>query len=233
MNQLAELLILYLTTPSSNFYLPKILGGAKDPTLEPYRIDRLSAGSVTVLDQELDIALEQVDIRGISNVQIAKTDNQARVDVVGNTVTFHAVRPNTEAPPANVPTELVIDAQLEITAGGAPSPAVPVTVTIECATLTGAFTATGDPARSETIDITFTSAVVAATATSENIQFDLSQFDSFLRPQVESYLKEASTLASLIDRVNAELAKPSILAALGKSGTDAARSALGQLTSGG
>jgi hypothetical protein len=233
MNQLSQLLILYLTTPSSDFYIPKIIANTKDPTLEPYRLKQVSIGSVDVLGQSIGITLLQVDIRGISNVQIARSNGQPRIDVDGDTVTFHAVRPNREAPPANIPAELTIDAQLQLTVAGEKSPTIPITCIVRDATITGVFLATGDPAQAQTVNISFSSATVASPANADNIRFDLSRLESFLKPQIESYLKAERTLTDLINRVNGELAKPEILKAVSKSATDAVRSALGNLLSGG
>lgn len=232
MNQLAQLLILYLTTPQTDFYLSKIIKKSKDPTLEPYDITQLNVGSPSILGQPIDIAFKSVNIQGLSNIQIAKKDGKPDIQVAGDVVTFHAVRPNTEAPPAGVPTALTVNAQLELTANQQPSPLVPVVVTIDHGKLNGVFSATGDAAKADSVEITFTSASVTARESPDNIHFDLSHFESFLRPQVESYLKQKSTLKTLVDKMNAELAKPSVLASLSKSGTEAARGALKQMAPG-
>ncbi|MCY4045397.1 MAG: hypothetical protein OXE99_09975 [Cellvibrionales bacterium] len=226
MNQLDQLLIIYLTTPASDFYLSKMLAKSTDPSLEPFTADTIDAGSFEFFGQSIDVSLTQLSIAGITNIQIEKNNGAPNIQVDGDQVTFVAERPNTEAPPANVPTDLVATGLLEITASGSESPAVPVTVTVKTGELTGVFNAIGDPMTPSSVAIDFTKLTLTTEATSSNIVVDLSQLDSVFKPQVDNLLKQPSTLASLVEKINEQINAQSVLTSVSGGATTAAQGAL-------
>lgn len=231
MNQLDQLLIVYLTTPASDFYLSKMLAKSEDPSLEPFTAQDVDAGSFEFFGQDISVTLKSLSIAGLTNLQIEKNaEGQPNITVNGDNVTFVADRPNTEAPPTGVPTNLVATGDLVIVAGGEDSPPVPVTITVSTGQLTGTFTATGDPTTPDTVGIAFTQLSITTEATASNIVVDLSKLDSAFKPQVEELMQKSSTLEDLISKLNEQINASSVLTAVSSAATNAAQSALSSLT---
>ena len=109
-----SLIITFLTTPATDFYLPKMLAKSKDPSLEPYTTSSIDLGSQNIMGLNMKLALKNVGITGITNVQIKKIGGKPDIQVVGEQVTFTAVRPNTEAPPPGVPTVITFNSDFEV-----------------------------------------------------------------------------------------------------------------------
>lgn len=225
-NQLANLLVLYLTTPATDFYVTKIIQKSSNPTLEPFNTNNIDLGSFSVMGSALSVSLESLSIRGLSNIQIAKENSKPKITINGDQITFYAVRPNTEAPPTGIPPNLIINTQIKITSDGDASPLVPIVITVLNGNLVGVFNASGDASIPDTVRIKFTIATVQADATPANITFDLSQLDSFTKPMIEGYLNQTSTLTMLIQKLNGELASQSVLNSLSQGATQAAQSTL-------
>ncbi|WP_263081075.1 hypothetical protein [Endozoicomonas sp. Mp262] len=226
MNQLNQILIVYLTTPASDFYLSKMLAKSKDPSLEPFNASNVDAGSIDFYGQTIDVKLQDLSIAGLTNIQIEKKDGKPRIDINGDLVTFIANRPNTEAPPQGIPEKLIASGQLLIVAGGENSPLVPVTITVNTGQLTGTFSATGEPTQPDSVNIKFTNLTITTDATPENIVVDLSQLDSVFKPQIEELLKKPETLADLVGKLNDQVGTSSVLDAVSNAGTQAAQQAL-------
>ncbi|WP_424101155.1 hypothetical protein [Moorena producens] len=230
MSQLNQILILYLTMPASDFYLSKMLAKSTNPSLEPFKADKVDVASLSFFGQTIDIKLQDFSIAGLTNIQIEKENGQPKIEISGDTVTFVATLPNTEAPPAGVPTKLTAQGNLLMIAGGEASPLVPITITVTSGQLQGTFTATGDPSQSNTVSITFTNLDITTEATSSNIVVDLSQLDSIFKPQVEELLQKPSTLEDLVKELNKQVNQQSVLAAVSSAGTQAAQDALKSFT---
>ena len=227
MNQLNQILIVYLTTPASDFYLSKMLAKSKDPSLEPFKASDVNAGSLDFFGQTIGIRLTNLSIAGLTNIQIEKdSGGKANITINGEQVTFVADRPNTEAPPVGVPSKLTATGEIIIVAGGEDSPAVPVTITVNTGQLTGTFDATGDPTNPGSVNIQFTSLGISTEADASNIVVDLSKLDSVFKPQVEELLQKPSTLADLVEKLNDQVNASSVLAAVSTAGTQAAQQAL-------
>jgi hypothetical protein len=226
MNQLADLLVLYLTNPSTDFYLPKIIQQSGNPTLEPFDAANIDLGSFDLMKSTVSVRLQDLEITGMSNVQVVKQNGVPVISVNDNQVTFQANRPNTESPPVGVPVNLIFDAQLVVTAKGSPSPPVPVVVTITNTTIDGVFTATGDSGNPGTVAIRFLQLKISADATPANIQFDVSKLNSFIKPQLVSWLAAPATLNKIITEMNTQLNSTTVLNALNQSATKMAQSTL-------
>lgn len=227
MNQLNQILIVYLTTPASDFYLSKMLAKSKDPSLEPFQASDVDAGSLDFFGQTIDVKLKNLSIAGLTNIQIEKdSDGKPNITINGDQVVFVADRPNTEAPPAGVPTKLTATGEIVIVAGGEDSPAVPVTITVDTGQLTGTFDATGDPSTPDSVNIKFTALSITTEANSSNIVVDLSKLNSVFKPQVEELLQKPSTLTDLVQKLNDQVNTSSVLSAVSTAGTQAAQQAL-------
>ena len=226
MSQLNQILIVYLTMPASDFYLSKMLAKSTNPSLEPFKADKVDAGSFSFFGQTVDIKLQDFSIAGLTNIQIEKENGQPKIEINGDTVTFVATLPNTEAPPADVPTKLTAQGNLLIIAGGEASPLVPITITVNSGQLKGTFSATGDPSQIDSVKINFTNLDITTETTSSNIVVDLSQLDSMFKPQVENLLQKPSTLEDLVQELNKQINEQSVLAAVSSAGTQAAQQAL-------
>jgi hypothetical protein len=228
MSQLSDILIVYLTMPESDFYLSKMLAKSTNPSLEPFQATNVDVASLSFFGQTIDIKLQDFSIAGLTNIQIEQESGKPKIEINGDTVTFVATLPNTEAPPVGVPTKLTAQGNLLIVAGGEASPLVPITITVNSGQLKGSFSATGDPSQPNSVNITFTKLDITTEATSSNIVVDLSQLNSMFKPQVEELLKKSPTLQNLVQELNRQVndAPSSVLASVSSAATQAAQQAL-------
>ncbi|MDJ0676706.1 MAG: hypothetical protein QNJ36_15230 [Calothrix sp. MO_167.B42] len=226
MSQLNQILIVYLTVPASDFYLTKMLAKSTNPSLEPFKAGKVDVGSLSFFGQKINIKLQDFSIAGLTNIQIEKENGQPKVEISGDTVTFVATFPNTEASPANVPTKLTAQGNLLIIAGGEASPLVPIKIMVNGGQLKGTFSATGNPKQIDSVNIKFTNLNMTTETNSSNIVMDLSQLDSMFKPQVEEILKKPSTLEDLVQNLNQQVNEQSVLAAVSSAGTQSAQQAL-------
>ncbi len=224
-NALTNLLVIYLTTPETDFYLSKMIGQNKD--LNPLKTSQeINIGTFEFFNQKITPILHGVNVKGLDNIQIAKKDGKPDVEVSGGTVSFTAVRPNTGYPPKGATASLVVSTTLVLDAGGNASPPVAIKINVANGNLLGTFETSGDPSTPSSVGIKFTSLSVAAETTPKNIVVDLSQLKSVFRQSAEAFLKKESTLKTLVEQLNKELTKPEILASVSQAGTKAAQSSL-------
>lgn len=229
MSQLNDILIVYLTTPESDFYLSKMLAKSTNPSLEPFKATNLDVASLSFFGQTIDIKLQDFSIAGLTNIQIEKENGQPKIEINGDVVTFIATFPNTEAPPVGVPRKLTAQGNLLIIAGGDSSPLVPIAITVSSGQLKGTFSATGDSNQPNSVNITFTKLDITTETTPSNIVVDLSQLNSMFKPQVEEILTKSSTLQNLVQELNRQVNTPSVLVAVSSAGTQAAQETLQSL----
>jgi hypothetical protein len=226
-NPFAQLLILYLTTPSSDFYLSKLVKNATNPTIEPFSTSNIDLGSQTILGVTMALSLQNVVIQGLSSVQVAIQGGQPEVTVNGNDVHFVAQTPNTQAPPPGIPSQLTLTGVLLVVPSGTPQFSGNLTVTNQATTVTGDFTATSQDGTAQTVNISFSSITLGAAATTSNMSIQL-KMDNPLSSFINSLLNQPPILQKIVSAVEGEVSQASVLSALSAYATQAARSALGQ-----
>lgn len=225
-NPFAQLLILYLTTPSSDFYLSKLVKNSQNPTVEPFNAGTISLGSQTILGVSMALSLQNVVIQGLSNVQVAVQDGQPEVTVNGDAVHFVAQTPNTQAPPPGVPSQIVLTGVLQVVPVGTDPFSGNLTVTINSTTVTGDFTATSTDGTPATVNITFTAVNLSAAATTTNMSVQL-QMSNPLSTFINTVLNQPAILQKIVTAVQGQVNQPPVLSALSTYATQAARQALG------
>lgn len=227
-NSFSQLLIIYLTTPPSDFYLSKIVRSSSNPTLEPFTASELSLGSQSVLGVSMALSLQNISIQGLSNVQIKKNNGKPVITVNGNDVNFVAEMPNTEAPPDNVPNQLTISAGLLVVPDGTPSFKGGLYITIKSSELTGNFTATSSDGTAGQVQVNYTSLAIGAVADKSNITITLTldSADSQMSPFISSILNQNAILSRIVSGVADALNQPNILQAISQYSTIAARNVL-------
>jgi hypothetical protein len=226
-NPFIDLLILYLTTPSSDFYLSKLIGGSKNPTLEPFTAAEVSLGTQTIAGISMALSLQNLIIQGISNVQVQKNNGVPVITVNGNNVSFAAQTPNTEAPPPNVPGALTLTALLNIVPSSTPPFSGYLTVTINQSTLLGNFTATSNDGTPQQVVVNFSQLTFNAAAAPSNMTVTLVMSNP-LAPFINSILNQPAVLQKIISGVQGELSQANVLQALSQFATQAARTVLSE-----
>lgn len=224
---IVTLLIIYLTTPQTDLYLPKLIGGSSSPRLDPLVLSDIDLGSQNVLGLSMGMRLTNVVVTGLSNCQIPKTDGTPQVEVNGNAVTFDAVLPNTEAPPPNIPTVVGINAGFALQLPGGTSTTGSVAVQVKTSTLHGCFTATSDDGTAEKANLAFSTLGLRAEL-GANIVTQVQMDTSFLAI-INSVCNKPNIQQMMLDKINSALADPGHLQALSQQATAAARSAAGKL----
>lgn len=229
-NPFVDLLILYLTTPSSEFYISKLIGGSTNPTLEPFTAQEADLGSQTIAGITMALSLQNLVVSGISNVQVQKNGGVPVITVNGSDVTFTAQAPNTEAPPPNVPSALTLTAIVNIVPSSTPAFSGNLTVTINQSTLVGNFTATSNDGTPQQVEIDFTQLNYTAAANTSNMSVSLVMSNP-LAPFITSLLNQPAVLQKIIGAVQGELSQQGILQSLSQFATQAARQVLAQESS--
>lgn len=229
MNQdpIVSLIILYLTQPLSDFYLPKLIMGAHDPNLEPFNSSRIDLGTQNVMGMPMHLALENLEIEGLSHIEIAKeADQHPRIEVQDSEVTFYAIRPNTEAPPPNVPMKLDIFSDFIISIPGRGAlPAGQIQITVAHTTVKGVFDATSTDGSADSVKIGFKSLKIIAAANNSNMHVNIKLQSAFVK-MINAVLNQPATLQKILDGLNEKLKDHAVLEAISKEATAAARSAL-------
>ena len=226
------LVVTFLTIPATDFYLPKLLAQSTDPNLEPYTSSSIDLGSHSVMGMNMAFSLKDATITGITNVQIKKNGGKPDIQIAGNQVTFTATRPNTEAPPAGVPTEITINSGFEVVVPAPNSKSQTLTgsavVTVKDADILGVFDATSEDGSPSKAVITFRSLEIDGPATPENINI-IVQLDSAFEAFINQVGNSPQVLEKIANNINSQLRSISVLNALSKAGTDAARAAVKQM----
>lgn len=227
-NPFNQLLIVFLTTPSSNFYLSKLILGSTNPTLEPFNISEIDLGKQNILGTNIAIALTKLHVTGISNIQVEKKGGKPVITINGNDVTFVAQTPNTEAPPKNIPKEIILKSDLNITSDGVPPIVGSITIQVKTSTITGDFTATSSDGTPKTVNVDFTKLGLSATSNNDNIAIKInlnSPFSSF----ITSIFNQSVIQQKIISAIGSQINQSSVLKAISKYSTEAARNALGNI----
>lgn len=224
----AQLLILYLTSPKSDFYLSKLISGSVNPTLEPFEASFLDLGTQLILGEKMDFSLLNLKVIGVSNVQVEKKGGNPIINVNGENVAFTAITPNTEAPPSNVPSELTMICTVKVTPVDTPSFSGGLTVTVKTATIGGEFNVISKQDTVATVGINFSKLLIDAQADSSNIKIDL-KMDSPYVAFIESILSQSNVLSKIVSVIGSKVNEPDVLKAISGYATLAARKALKNL----
>lgn len=225
-----SLLIILLTEKDSDFYIPKILQGCKDPKLEPYTNADISLGTFPLMKRDYQLVLTDLKIEGISNIQVEKegpNKDKPRIYIDGPAVQFYAQRPNTEAPMPQLPVKLKVNGDLIITpVGSNPLPKIHLTAEIEHAQLLGEFDATSQDSKPETIRVTFKKlALLQMLDRADNIVLKI-EAKSVLDQMLNKIINQDSTKLKLVTAINEQLSSATLLNALSAEATKAAIAAL-------
>ncbi|AYL96144.1 hypothetical protein [Mucilaginibacter celer] len=223
-----SLLIIFITDPGSDFYLPKLLQACNDPKLEPYTNNNIDLGTYPVMRRDYRFNLINIKVEGISNIQVEKEGaNVPRIYINGSNVKFYARRPNTEAPMPQLPAKLKLAADLIITPVGSVSlPAIHVTADIAHAQLFGEFDATSNGRDAETIRITFIKlALQQMLDQADNIVFNIDA-KSVFNQMINRIINQDSVKLKLVTELNNQLSSASVLGTLSAQSTAAAIAAL-------
>jgi hypothetical protein len=222
-NAFAELLVIYLTTPSTDFYLSKLLGNASNPRLEPLTIPYIDLGKKTIMGESLRFELKNLVVNGLSNVEVSKNNDVPKVIVNGNLVDFSAQLPNKEAPPAGISSSLTISAQLVITDD---SPMYgTITIVINSSALTGTFKATSSDGSVQKCEVVFSKFNVSADTGAGNFKITVNLNDP-LSGFISAVLNQPGLVSQMVGSVNAQINQPPILKSLSDYATTAARTSL-------
>ncbi|VAW70653.1 hypothetical protein MNBD_GAMMA09-3632 [hydrothermal vent metagenome] len=222
---LIELLILYLTTPSSNFYLSKLIQQSSSPVLEPLSIDNISLGNQSILGVKLSLKLQNAEVAGLSSIQIKETAGKPDIQVNGNRVTFEAQHPNTQSPPIGVPPILTINSGFIVTPESGPEITGTIVITVNAFSIQGVFSAASSDGHADKVIIDFKSLDMNTQATPDNININLkihSAFSSF----INQILKQPPILEKIVDGIKNKLNAENVLSSISQQATKAARSAL-------
>lgn len=230
-SQLVALLENLLLTPTSDFYLSKVLHDPGQGGADPLHVDAVDLGTVSVAGIPMAISLTDLTVKGLSNVQVILTDGKPDIQVDGNTVTFGAKLPNTQSGytrPADVPEKLEMNGTLNVTINGTGMPPGTVAVTMASINpLRGVFEATEDQGgKLDTARITFRSVSVTAEETPADITITVN-VDTAFCATINEVLNHKTYYAEIFDQLNARLAEA--MDGLSSTATEAARKALSNM----
>lgn len=223
---ICELLVNYLITPGSDFYLSTILYSSSGNSLDPLSISNIDLGTFTIEGVPVGVEFSDVSVRGLSNVQVIMNGDQPDVTIDGSTVTFNATLPNVQQGyqrPPSVPTTLQLNGTLNVTIGGEAMPSGTISATVN--TISDAVAVWTLTDGGNLITITFSSASVTADTTTSNMKITVS-IDSGFGPTLNQILNTPQVYSLIIQQLNDELAQSSILSQLSQTATNAARKAL-------
>lgn len=230
-NPLIDMIENILLTPSSDFYIANILHDPSGNALDPRSIDSLDLGTIDIQGIPIGVTIKKLLLKGMSNAQVAfDAEGNPKIEVTGNTVTFHAVLPNAQqgyTRPADVPPQVEAHGELDVTIAGQAMPPGTISLTIGAIKdLTGVFEATEGSGGLSTLDITFTSLTLALDLPSGTmvIKVDL---PTVFKDTINHVLNQPDIQASFLAQVNQKLSSPDILSGLSQVATTQARAALG------
>lgn len=229
-NPLVTFLENYLLTPTSDFYLSKILHDPNGKSLDYFSTNEINLGVFPVEGVAIGATIKNLLIKGLSNTQVIISGNTPDITVVGNQVTFHAKLPNTQQGyirPPDVPDKIEMQGELDVSIAGTPMPPGSIFVTVNAIeNITGVFTAdeqeVNDPS---TAQVTFTQTSVEIEEDSSNINIAVN-IESGFASTLNQVLNTPNVYSTIITQLNDELAKPDILAKLSAVATNCARAAL-------
>lgn len=220
-----KLLIVFLTTPSSNFYIAKLIQQSKSPVLEPLQAANINLGSQNILGVSIALDLQNVNVAGLANIQIAESDGKPQIQVNGSDVKFTAEHPNTQAPPTGVPKRLTLQSNFIATPASSPKISGSATITVNEFSLEGEFSATSSDGSADKVNIDFKRLQIDAAASANNITIDL-KLNSTFAPFINQILKQAGVLSRIIEGVQQTLNSANVLSSISQAATQAARTAL-------
>lgn len=215
------LLIAFLTTPASDFYLSKLIGQSISPRLEPLQAGDIDLGSQRILGTRLDMSLRNVSLSGLSSIQIARSGAQTEITVEGNRVSFTALHPNTEAPPPGISPMLTLRGDFIASMAGTPLSGQ-FEVTLADLAVQGTFRVSCSDGQVSGVTVSFESLNLNLPATPSNVKITVSLASSFT-PSLNKLLNSADIIGKIVDAIKAALTAPAILAALSAAATEGAR----------
>lgn len=219
-----KLLIVFLTTPSSNFYLSKLIGQSTSPKLEPLAAGNIALGTQDIMGVGFDMSLSNVVITGLSSIQVAKSGGAPAISINGDMVSFTAEHPNTEAPPPGVPPLLTLTGDFLASAAGTNLQGT-FEVTVADLTIDGVFRATSSNGQPSGVNVDFQSLALSVPATTDNVKITLGLNSSFTL-FINKLLNSPAIISKIMTAVKGELNTPSILNGLSQAATQGARAAL-------
>lgn len=225
-SSICEILVNYLITPGSEFYLSTILYDPDGGSLDPLTISSIDLGTFTVEGVPIGISLSAVTVAGLSNVQVIMNGGQPDVTIDGSTVTFNATLPNQQTGyqrPAGVPATLQMNGTLNVTIGGEIMPPGTITAAVDTISdVKAVWTLTDE---NKLITITFSSAGVTADETTSNMDITV-VIQSVFAPTINQILNTPDVYDKILQQLNDQLAQPGVLEQLSQTATTAARKAL-------
>lgn len=218
-----------LSDPASQVYLPGLLLGSTNPSLNPYTVAELDLGNQSFGSGiDLAVTLTQVSIAGIPNVSVAPAHGGS-LSLADLTVTLMAQCCVLDPPPAGVGTTLVMSCQFSLyNATPAPGTTLTGTFSVELnqAALSGVVVLSGTSFSDLALTVTALTASVPTTATLTPTITFTGGGGGFWATLLENYLQEPSTVQTIVGQLNT--AVESALPSLSDSLTTLVRSALQQ-----
>lgn len=233
-NPLVDVIENILLTPSSDFYIARILYNQDGSALDPRTVDSFTLSGIDVDGLTLDITVQQFSVRGLSNVEVQTLPNGLPdVTVDGDAVTFVAQLPNTNPQyqrPPDVPNTVQAGGTLQISIGGQPMPPGTIALTIDTVqSVSGTFAATeGTSGDLNTLSIDFTQVAIAPALSNGNMTVTVT-LDTVFNEAINTVLNQPGNQQNLLDQLNQYVNRPDVLSQLSQIATQQARSALSGL----
>jgi len=223
---IAEILVNFLITPSSDFYLSTMLYSPSGNSLDPLNISDINLGTFCIEGVQIGLDFSNVTVNGLSNVQVIMKGKLPDVTIDGGTVTFNATLPNLQQGykrPPDVPSTLQMSGTLNVTIAGQQMP--PGCIAASVNTISDAVAVWTISDSDGLVTITFSSVTVTADATTSNMTIVVT-IDSGFKQTINQLLNTPDIYRQILQQLNSELAKSSTLGQLSKTATTAARKAL-------
>lgn len=215
-----------MTDPNSKVYLPQIIMGTTNPSLNPYTMDKLDLGTQNVGGVELDILLTNIAIAGIPNVSVSPKDGGSIV-LTGLNVALIAQFCKLNPPPTGIGSTLSLSSNFQLSFTGNQLTGSLV-VLIDQATLNAQMVISGDQLINIITTVSSVNAAVPSTATiTPTITFDGGQ-GGFWSQLFQNFLKKPDTITAIVGKINEQLNTQSVIASLSTELTTVFQNAIRQ-----
>lgn len=219
---LVDLIENMLLTPSSDFYISTFLYSKEGA--DPLFVSNFGEVQQNIDGIDFVISFNNITAKGLSNIQIKfDASGDPEITVVGNQVTFHGKLPNTQdgyKRPDDVPPNLQITGELDVTIGGQVMPKGSFCVTVQTIDdMSGFFTVTEDQAgQLSTARVTFTALSLNPAESTNNISITVNLNTSFA-PTINQVLNTPELYGQIIQEINEKINSPSFLGTLSQRAT--------------
>jgi hypothetical protein len=212
-----------LASPASALYLPALILGAENPVLEPYAAGSVDLGEQTIpgLGVQVDVQLQDVEVAGLANVQLAPPGLQVQEGACTFTAQFPAPQP-----PQGVPSALQLSGGFQVTNSAAGTLTGTFTLTLPQSSLSGTCQVGGTSAADVWVGFSAL-ALQAPTGSVPTVTVQSTGTPAFWLNLIQNLLEQPSVAQQALTAVNAQLAAN--LGEVGTSLTGALQSALPQL----